>query len=143
MTITCPHCGREGKTPTEPRPGAKVRCPGCEKQFTYEIPREFVVVEPPPGHVGPHEWPKIEPAKPLRGDAWIGAAILGGVMLAVVLVLALLAGGTSLVGGLLGWAVVGVVLASPVVLVVCLIVLLAKYVLKSTMREVDAERAER
>jgi hypothetical protein len=41
---------------------------------------------------------------------------------------------------ILGGLILILVLASPVVLVVCLLIMLVKYVAKQTMREMDAER---
>lgn len=138
FAITCPRCGREGRTPVEPAAGSKVRCPGCKAQFNYAAPEEFVIVEPPPGHVKPAI------SKPAPDRTWLYA--IGGLIgfgLAVSSLVAASKPGASWPASILAGLVLIVVAASPVVLVVCLLIMLAKYAAKQAMREVDAERAKR
>ncbi len=96
--LTCPHCGRLGKTTTSIPAGAKIRCPGCHQTFSHEpaeqglaaMPRQEPL--PPTDHptpaTGPPPLPQplpIHTAKPtdqqFSNDQKIGAWIAGGGLL--------------------------------------------------------------
>ena len=44
-SFTCPKCGRHGSIKKEIRPGAKVRCLGCQSRFSPELGQETALDE--------------------------------------------------------------------------------------------------
>lgn len=135
--IACPQCGREGKTPAEPAVGAKVRCPGCKAQFAYSPAEDFVIVEPPPGGVKPS-------AAIQDGHEGAWSALIALAVVAVTLMLVVgFGGGRSGVENVAGVMFVLFIVASPLVLVGCLIYLAVKHAAKQALRENDDERAKR